>query len=239
MTILPLRSVLSVCAIASFAGWTAGCQEVIDNTAERSFVATVGITDNTFVEGARACVEGADPDNCVMTNEDGRATLMLPRNQEVVWTLTKEDYASYVLADDTGDEWVPDTVTVTMITDSWARRVAVPFGRTHPPVGTGIVVVGATEPVVGAELRLVDGSGEEEVFYSDPDYTPQPDLDHMTSSGVGGFFDVEPGEVEVEILGETDHCRAELGWQTSANNRMRVPVREGRHTYATFRCEPP
>ena len=147
-------------------------------------------------------------------------------------TLNRADYGSSLLPDFTGEEFA-DVTSVPMAVDGWLQRVAEELEITLPPVSTGAVVLAT--PIEGAQFIHVGGSGE--AFYYDETGFPDRDLVATTSFGWGGLLDIEPGEAQIEIVGDTEGCAVEWGWPSDADNRFRVPIWEGYYTYASFACE--
>jgi hypothetical protein len=82
---------------------------------------------------------------------------------------------------------------------------------------------------------LVDETAQ--VFYRDEEGTPTPGLTATTSNGTGGFFEVPPGEYQVEFGGNATNCVPREGWPGDAPNRTKVQARAGFITFAGMRCD--
>jgi len=232
LTSLAWSSVYRTGACAWLALSIVGCTEVSEGPVAWTVNAIIGTVLSDGVVDVEVCE--ADTINCAPTDVEGRATLELPANQEVVLTLIKKDHGLFLLPDFTGDGF-SGSATVVMATDRWLSVMAVALGITYPYEGTGVIIV--ITPLEGATLELVEGTGK--AFYHDELLRPTLNLQATTSSGWGGFYDVAPGEVHLEVRGQTAGCEVELGWPGDAKNRVRVPVRAGYHTYAQFVCPSP
>jgi len=108
----------------------------------------------------------------------------------------------------------------------------------YPQEGTGtvFVIVGARDGGPdGATLELIDATGK--AFYVDENGNWVLGLTATTSAGTGGFVEVGPGEVEVEIGGTASNCLIEYAWPSDSANTIRLPVREGFMTVARVNCD--
>jgi hypothetical protein len=109
----------------------------------------------------------------------------------------------------------------------------------YPPVGTGTVFVAVRAlgdgGIEGATLKLIGATGE--AFYLDEDGHWALGLPATTSAAQGGFVEVSPGVVEVEIGGTASNCLVVYGWPSDSANTTRLPVREGFMTVAVVRCD--
>jgi hypothetical protein len=105
--------------------------------------------------------------------------------------------------------------------------------------GTGTVFV-VFQPVglAGATLELDAATGVP--FYSDEEWNWNPDLTATTLLGRGGFTEVTPGEVQVNVGGTAGRCVPFFfGWPGRAENSVRLPVREGYVTVVNVGCATP
>jgi len=174
-----------------------------------------------------------DTTNCTMTDAEGMATINLPDESEVSYTITKEGFGSYLVSDVNNgrlEHWF------WMYNDEELTRLAGLMGTTYPWTDDGIIIMRAhSEASV-----MFDLVGESNIpFYFLDGNTPSTDLDSTTSDGRGGFTDVAAGEYEVELVGAevAIDCRAFTAWPTEIKNRVRVPVKAGYISYASMSCE--
>jgi hypothetical protein len=210
-----------------------GCTEVTDEPPSVPLSLTV-LTDfgESRVEGVDVC--GADPTKCVTTNPNGQATLELPPDEEITWTLTKKGFASTLIADVT-DATLVSTTSVILARDAWVSDACDSLMTPCPVTDTGVVLIWTDPPVKGATFDLVDAEGTG--FYSDDDANPSLEFDATTTSGIGGFVEVDPGVVQVEIGGNVEGCVIGWGWPGDGPNTIRLRVREGYTTYASADCD--
>jgi len=70
-----------------------GCNEVTD-AVQLTVLISEGLppTPTVAIEGGRLCQ--ADTSNCAVSGADGEASIELPRNERVTWTLDKDGYGS-------------------------------------------------------------------------------------------------------------------------------------------------
>lgn len=222
---------------AAVVAWLAlpivGCTQVTDEPPSVLLRLTVftGFR-STRVEGVEVCDGGMT--KCSMTNAEGQATLELPPDDEITWTLTKKDFGSTLLADVT-DATLASSTSVDLATDAWNERIYERLGLPYPLMGTGSVVIFVDPPLEGVTFELVEGTGRGP-FYSDAQREPTPGFNATTSSGTGAFGEIPPGDVEVKIGGTADNCRVGWGWPGDGNNTVRMPVMEGFTTYASVNC---
>jgi hypothetical protein len=233
------RVATGVAVLAQLAFGIGGCNEVTDGqgeTVQLEVSVRVGNGGESPVPGVALCEANPgthmETENCTTTDSDGRAVLALPEDREVSWTLTKDGHGKILVADVT-DATIRRNLAILMATDGWLDSAATDVGTGYPPVGEGVIIL--ITPRQGLTFHLVTGTGR--VYYNDENRQPRPELEETTSSGFGGFVEVGPGNVEIEIQGMTEECSVDLGWPGSANNRIRVPVREGYYTYTAITCE--
>jgi hypothetical protein len=193
------------------------------------------LEDQAPVEGARLCE--IDTDNCVLTDADGTATLMLPIDRETAYTRDKEGYAPWltpVLLSEGGalQRWVVPT-------DERIANDHERVGSPYPMSGTGSIAVGISSAFAGATFELLDATGVP--WYMDEDFDWRPDLTATTSSEIGGFTEVTPGVVQFKLGGTADPCAATnvVAWPGNEPNSFRAPVREGHVTGPWVDCPQP
>jgi len=202
------------------------------------FVTTDGFhgegTSTTLLEGVELCQ--TDTTNCVMTDVKGEATIELPFNQEISYTLEKDGYAPWLVADVTdglfdGTAWFP------LFSHAASAEVYDSLMSPYPQRGTGTIWLRAWPRFAGVTFDLMGATGK--AFYSVTNTILSPDLNATTSVGDGGFVEVGPGEYQVEFGGTATgrgNCVPEFAWPGDENNTIRVPVREGYVTYGAMTC---
>jgi hypothetical protein len=184
------------------------------------------------LEGVRICEVGTT--NCTTSNEAGRATLELPRCQEVAWTLEKEGYTTSAAGDVTDDTFEPATAPWAMTPDELWEGWAKGLGISYPLTGTHLRVLpqraGVTFEMIGEAATP---------SYADEAGTPTFALSATTTRGDGGFAELAPGEVEVVFGGTATDCVAARGWPSDKPNAIRVPIIDGVLTFASMSCGAP
>ncbi len=194
------------------------------------------------LEGVMICE--AETTNCVATDDNGEATLNFPPNAEVAIAAEKDGYLAWLLTRRTGDEALRPQIY--MWTDEATKPWWDGMGTAYPQRGTGAVEV--TIGFAGATVELVDATGK--AFYQESvngvntarphcDDAPEPCLEATTDFGHGGFVEVGPGEVVIELGGTAEGCIAAEAWPADRPNRIRVPIRAGSLTSASVTCQVP
>ena len=200
-------------------------------------------SSKTPLEGVEICE--TETTNCVLTDDNGHATLQLPTEPEFSYTVTKEDYESLLIADIIDPDY-DASPTYWLVGDEATTDWMEALDSHYPMMGTGSVTVFVG--FEGATFDLVTATGE--AFYEEEeervvtprlhcDDAPDPCLETTTPWGTGGFVELAPGEFQIEVGGTADGCIAGEAWPGDGVNRIRVPIREGYFTLANFICPPP
>lgn len=172
-----------------------------------------------------------DTDNCVMTDEEGMASIVLPSDTEVSYTITKEGFASYLWSDvNTGglEHWT------WMFSEEEVTRLAGLVGATFPGTGDGLIVIRAfTDP--GVMFDLV-GEPNEPFYFVNGD-TPSREIDATTEDRRGGFTDVAPGEYQIDVIGAPGPCKPFVVWPGDQDDRVKVPVKANHISWVSVTCE--
>ncbi len=214
----------------------AGCSDVADSVPQTVVVheGRPAMPSIGPIEGAELCE--TDTSNCSWTNQYGEATIGLPANQRVSWTMKKEGYGSNVVAVFTGPR-VWTLWHLQLWTDEWYAENLSKLMTSYPMTDEGAVVVTLYNPFAGATFRLVDATGK--TFYFDEEGSPSLTLEATTSLGMGGFVEIKPGTFQIEIGGIAKNCAAQAAWPGSEVDRIELPVLAGHTTIAVLNCPPP
>jgi hypothetical protein len=196
------------------------------------------------LQGVKIC--GTDTGDCVLTDAAGRATVQIPIGREFSFTLDKEGEAPFLLPDfdPSGVELFP---TFGMVTDQRQADMHARVMSPYPMEGTGSIVI-VFEPrfstiatgcvgVAGVTLDLADATGKR--YYYDEQGNWDADLTATTCWGWGGFTEVTPGIVEVEIGGNAEGCVVLQGWPGEVENSVRMPIQAGYLTRVRVACDAP
>lgn len=198
-------------------------------------------------QGSREALEGVeicetDTDNCVLTDASGAATLEVPTNQETSVTLAKEGFAQYLVPLVASEATIP--IPFGMATEQRIEDMHGLVMSPYPMEGTGDIAISvpAGDAFAGATFDLGAIAGQ--VFYYDDQGNWNAEFTSTTDYSVGpwgGFTEVSPGEVQVEVGGTAGNCErlAVSGWPGGVANSVRMPVREGYVTTIQITCDAP
>lgn len=215
-----------------------GCTEVTEapDTVQLTVTVSEGLppTAAAPIEGAELCQ--ADTINCAFSGANGEASIELPANETLSWTLMREGYGSTVTPDVTDAEF-STTTDWQLWTNEWYAENFARLMTPYPMAGTGGIYVLVLPQFAGVTFRLVDATGKG--YYFDEEENLSPDLDATTSLGMGGFVEVQPGDFQVEVGGTAQRCVPGWAWPGDASNRITVPVRSGYMTTTVIRCSRP
>lgn len=182
------------------------------------------------LEGVEVCE--TDTSNCVTTDANGEAVLMLPANQQVSYSLSKEGYGTFLAGDVTDETFVPFATwplfSNAQLEDNAENRVMIPW-----PWTGGVIALGSS--MTGVTYDLIDGTGKQ--WYKEEDWNVSLGLTATTSVGQGGFAEVSPGEYQVELGGTAINCTPLIAWPGNEENRVRVPVKVGHLSFASMSCD--
>lgn len=226
-----------VCAGALSLLLVVGCAEV-ESPPPRTFVRVVeyqgSMTPATPLEGVEVCQ--SDTTNCVLSDDNGEAPLELLPEQEIFLTASKEGYLSLLEVVVPGS--VYENPVFIMLSDEDAARDFQALMSPYPQMGTGsVTVILNPTPFEGATFELIGETGK--AFYEEEDGTSRLDLEATPPSGKGGFVEVAPGEVQIEVGGTANGCVPARAWPGDEEDWIRVPIREGHWTTAGAVCPTP
>jgi len=229
-----------VCVFALGAVPLVGCAEVFEPELVELFVHTTGpgsVTEEfgPNLEGVEVCQ--TDTTNCATTNINGEATLMLPANRVLSYTLAKEGYITRLHGDITDETFDNEPLTsFRMFREETVEDLAEDLQIPYPLEG-GFVTVQAWPGRAGATYELLSETATG--FYNNEAGIPALDLTTTTSGGfgVGGFLEVTGGEHQVEFGGNATNCIPDIAWPGDAADRIKFPVRVGHLIYARAVCE--
>jgi hypothetical protein len=215
-------------------------------TEDEAGTVTLNLTVNDFTPGetaapvpnAEVCV--LDTEDCTTTDADGLAVVALPSNAETGVTITANGFNPTVLAQTTDANFLSDQTT-TLLSEAIATTLAALLEIDYPPVGAGVIALTTVFPlpevggIPGTTLDLTDGTGTG--YYVTADGIPTYDLMASSSFGGGGFVEVAPGIVEIDIGGSPGGCGVAQAWPGTTATRVRLPVQDGFFTSSLVYCE--
>ncbi len=178
--------------------------------------------------------------NCTVTDDEGRYALPLLFNREVQVAYEKSGFGPVLVGYRTErDDIVGDPV---MATDDMAAEFAAELGTPYPPVDSGFVTVTAFRGpasddirLAGVSFSLIGSAGRG--YYLDDAGIPNSTLVATQSPGIGGFVEVNPNPVTLEVRGTAVNCTSPASWLADGTNRFRLPVRSGFSTQTSINCE--
>lgn len=198
------------------------------------------------VEGVKICA--LDTDDCVWTNDEGRAVVQVPIGRDFGFTWEKDGYSPVLVADFRPPDGSRLIQEILMTEEERLEKLHQQVGSPYPMRGTGSILVvpldsrlvTTSTPCAGTTgrtfgLSSVAGQG----FYYDEGGNWDANLTATSCWGWGGFTEVPPGEVQIEIgTGPWEHCFAAHAWRGPIENSIRVPVRAGFWTIVDIDCAP-
>lgn len=233
-----------------------GCAEVSESQTYR-FEVTESLPEAAVAPSQGVEICEADTDNCETTDGFGRATIQVPPNREVAFTLTKEGYGSLLVPDVSDETYGPyglgdgSPASWRMHRDEELEAVAQQLGTPYPWEG-GIVGLRVADPLgfPGVTFTAVGSTSDvvSESYYFDSaaeEYSLELEATTRIMSGwtlpvlEGGFTEVSPGEQQFEFGGTANDCpRLSWAWPVPGQPRqIRVPVRAGYLSYGSMVCE--
>lgn len=96
------------------------------------------------------------------------------------------------------------------------------------PISDGVTIAGVSYSLTGSNGRS---------FYLDASGTPDTSLTETQAPGTGGFVEVAPTTVNLQVSGPVTNCTSEESWHAAATNAFRLPVRTGFWTQSNVSCE--
>ncbi len=177
----------------------------------------------------------ADTTNCSTTNALGFASIMVPANQEVTYTLSIAGYVPYFV----GDVSDPPAITGTwpMISDALMEAEFQRIGLTWPSDSFGLLALGVSPRQPGVTWKVLNETTEG--YYMDAECVAHRELAATTNCGRGGHYEVGPGTHVVEFGGTATNCSPGIAWPGTAANQIRVPVRALHIGWGNMQCDDP
>jgi hypothetical protein len=195
------------------------------------------------LEGVKICA--TDTDDCVWTNDEGRAVVQIPIDQEFSLTWDKDGYQPLLLPhfQPQGLQLFPEIGMGREERFAGLPQLAL---SPYPMEGTGSLLVFPLDSrfslissgcagVAGRTFELSNAQGK--AFYYDEEGNWDANLAATSCWGWGGFTEVPPGEVQIEIGCNAKNCEAFYGWPGTVDNSVRMPVRAGYVTHVRVDCD--
>jgi hypothetical protein len=178
--------------------------------------------------------------NCAFTDENGEYSLWLLQNRNVELSIVKEGFGSVLIARFSGTEDLAGDAI--MATDAVLSELASEIGTAYPPDGTGALTVTTFQgPVAdgnrlaGVSYSLLGSNGRS--FYVNDSGVLETSLTETQAFGTGGFVELAPVVVTLQLSGAGVNCTSERPWSAAASNAFRLPIRAGFTTQCAVSCE--
>lgn len=190
------------------------------------------------IAGVEVCQFASN--NCAFTNDDGVYELRVLKNREVEISFVKEGFGSVLLGKRTGTE---DLVgDAGLATDAVLSGFASLLDTAYPPTGTGFLSMTAYRgpisngvTIAGLAYSLAGSGGRS--FYLDDSGVPDTSLTETQAPGTGGFVELAPVTVTLQVSGAAANCTSEASWPAAGTNAFRLPIRAGFWTQSRVSCE--
>ncbi|MGB8329190.1 MAG: hypothetical protein WCE62_03615, partial [Polyangiales bacterium] len=220
-----------------------GCTETYGSTSVTLSGKVTEYVPDSQAEGAPiAGVEVCQlaTNNCTVTDEDGNYELPLLKNSDVAISHVKEGFGPVLIARSSGEENLVGGAV--LATDAALATFASELGTPYPPVDTGFLTVTAFRGSVadgnglaGVSYSLLGSNGRS--YYMNDSGIPQSSLTATQMSGAGGFVEVEPVTVTIQLSGTAVNCTAAESWAAAASNAFTLPIGTGFSTQINVSCE--
>ena len=221
----------------------AGCGESSGSTSVTlSGRATELLTASSAVGPPIAGVEVCQfaSNNCALTNENGDYELRVLRNRELEMSYVKEGFGSVLVARQSGvDDLIGDVI---LATDAALMQLASELDTPYPQIGSGSLSmtvyrgpISDDVTIPGVRFALTGSNGRS--FYLDDAWVPRTSLTETQSLGRGGYVELAPVTVSVQLYGAAVNCGSEESWLAAGANTFRLPVRVGFWTQSRVSCE--
>ncbi len=219
--------------IVALASHVSGCEDVDANRAPLGVKVTTWPGASVPMEGVEVCE--TDTDNCVLTDFQGLASLYLPVEEEISFTLVRDAYQSELQP-----FIVPPTEVRLGLTLGTDQRIQDQFEiamSPYPPQGTGMMVIVTVPRCEGATVEVFGAAGTGRVLYIGDNSLWDLDLGATSAAGVASVIELPPGEYRVELGGSVSHCFVLTGWPSTFENSVRLPVKAGFFTEVRMACD--
>jgi len=177
--------------------------------------------------------------NCALTDQNGEYSLRVLKNRELEMSHVRSGFGPVLVARRSGIvDFVGDAG---LATDAALLDFYESLGTPYPPVASGFVTATAYQGAIADDTRIEGVSyslmgSDGRSFYLDDAGTPDTSLTETQASGSGGFVDVAPRTVDLQVTGAAN-CSSESSWLSNGTNTFKLPVRIGFRTQSEVSCE--
>ena len=117
-----------------------------------------------------------------------------------------------------------------LATDATLSEYAALLDTPYPPTSTGALTMTAFRGPIADDVRiegvtysLMGSNGRS--FYLDDSGLPDSTLTSTQALGTGGFIELAPVTVELQVGGTAVNCTSEESWLAASSNRFLFPIR--------------
>ena len=196
------------------------------------------------VEGVAVCVEATLPEGqppCATSTLEG-GVFLVPRNRELVVTLTRDDLYGTVFAAPARDR--DFAYTIPLFRGSVVEAAAAVVGVTLDPTKGHVLALvsergtNGSDPVLDAHFSL-EGEGEGP-FYIGANGFPDASATGTSAIGAAVFFNLPPGQARVSVAHDARTCVLHgPGFDDPDHADVAaLPVHADTLSHANFRCPP-
>jgi len=193
----------------------------------------------TPTKPVQVCIWRRDDLPCADVGEEGVYEVKAPSKQRIALAIKGGGLWPTLRAIVTGDKDM-DLGNTRVVNEKGLKSVADALGVAHDPTLGALFFSG----VVDVSVKLEPASGT--VFYLDQAGNLEKGARAITMRGIGGFTEVQPGEVRLRFAHPTGECgflpdNNMGGWPDPADPGVAiVPIEPGYHTsLVTMYCGPP
>ena len=178
--------------------------------------------------------------NCALTNDNGDYALLLLMNREVEISYVKDGFGPVLVARRSGvDDFAGDAK---LATNADLLDFAALLDTPYPPAGTGYLSMTAYRgpisdgtTIAGVAYSLTGSNGR--AYYLDDSGAPDTSLTETQAPGKGGFVEIAPVTVNLQVSGPVANCTSKESWGAAATNTFKLPIRAGFWTQSKLSCE--
>ncbi len=194
------------------------------------------------LNGIEVCVEGRDDIPCALAGPDGKISLPVPPNLEMMLKCSMPLHITTYMTMKTPTESF-DVGVFRLLEQSTADLFSAMAGSPRDDT-KGILLVNAYDDFEKREVRVaeftaaIEASAARGPVYGAGAAFPNPSLKASTDGGPAGFYAVPPGDSTVTIAHPSRACAAGFGWPEAQPTRLRTRVFAGAMSTVTWVCPP-
>jgi hypothetical protein len=241
--LLSLSPSLAACDDGSSEDADASVEDV--DAATATIVFSVQVVDAlekelTPLPGIEVCVAERPEVECATSDAEGRLTIELPADSELMLRCEGDDYGPAYMTWTIGEKDI-DAGTFSLIDQTrMPFFVSLSGGTEWPDKGAIAVNVyddleDRTRRVAGATFSIAPSGGGGPTYVG-TEQLPDQELTESTEGGPALFYDLDDGEVTITIAHPSSTCRGGFGWHNDEPTELRSQIFAGGLSFITFVC---